>query len=429
MGTFKHKNRVPTLDMSDICVIGAGPAGLMAAIQAGKLGVPTVVLEAGKVPCQKLLLTGGGRCNLSHAGSPAEILDRLRPKDRFLRHAIHTFPPDWVIRFFGELGLETVTEPDGRIFPRSNLALDVKDALLEAAKMANVKVMTGCKVRRIRIDGQRFVIESEKGQFLANGLVLATGGLSYPQTGSTGDWLRLAQGLGHKIVSPRPGLVPLVSKELWPRDLAGISLQEVRLVAEGQRRFVESGPLVFTEDGIGGPAALDLSRDLAGDLAGGQAHIEVHLDLAPALCQESLERMMVQWANQTGSRQVLTCMAQVLPRRLAEVVLEKAGCSRSVLASQLDRKTRFRIMKAVKAMPLTITGTRPIGQAMITIGGVDTRQIDPKTMGSMVCPGLFFAGEILDVDGPCGGYNLQICWSTGALAGRSAAQAATTQGR
>ncbi|MDH7600125.1 MAG: aminoacetone oxidase family FAD-binding enzyme, partial [Sedimentisphaerales bacterium] len=273
------------------------------------------------------------------------------------------------------------------------------------------------------------VVKTKAQSIQCRTVILATGGLSYPQTGSTGHGLKIAASLGHALIPPRPGLVPLLTAQGWPGQLAGVSLDHVVLRAMAPSgRYSSAGPLVFTNDGIGGPATMDLSRDLAAELAKPRTQIPATIDLSGNLNQDVLEQLVLGWARTSGSSQVLTCLSGLLPKRLARVVLDEAGCDSKTLACELDKANRARIVQELKAMPITITGTKPLEQATITIGGVDTRQVDPRTMASRVCPGLFFAGEILDVDGPCGGYNLQICWSTGALAGRSAALMAAHRG-
>lgn len=425
MHRFKDKKALPATkghQPIQVCVVGAGPAGLMAAIQAARKKAQVVILEANQIPGAKLLLTGGGRCNLTHTGRPEQILRRLYPKDRFLRHAIYSYGPQWVRRFFKDIGIETYHGPDGRVFPVCDKAQDVCQALVIAANQARARLLLGRKALSIQRKDNGFTIQTTEETLLSSTLVLATGGLSYPQTGSTGDGLELAQALGHTIVPLRPGLVPLVTAQPWPGQLQGLSLQDVRLCGRfSSKHIITTSPLVFTADGIGGPAGLDMSRLIAHYSQG--CPVELTMDLTPDLSRQDLEHLFIRWAIQHGARKVSTCLSQLIPRRLAVVVLQHVGCPDHLQMSQLQRDARNRIIQSIKAMPLTVRDTGPLEQAMVTIGGIDTTAIDPVTMQSNVCPGLFFAGEILDVDGPTGGYNLQICWSTGATAGHGAASA------
>lgn len=427
MPRFKDKKDLPITKghrSIQVCVVGAGPAGLMAAIQAAMKKAQVVILEANQTPGAKLLLTGGGRCNLTHAGRPQEILRRLEPKDRFVRHAIHSYGPQWVRDFFKTIGIQTYQGPDGRVFPVCDKAQEVCKALVAAANQFGARLLLGHKVLSIQRKDDGFTIQTTQGTLFSATIVLATGGLSYPQTGSLGDGLRLAQALGHGIVPPKPGLVQLITEQPWPGQLQGLSLQDVRLCGRfSGKQIVTTGPVVFTADGIGGPASLDMSRLIAHYSQG--YPVELSMDLAPGHSRQDLEHIFTRWAVRHGARKVSTPLSQVIPRRLAAVILQHVGYPDHLQISQLQRDARNRIIQSIKAMPLTVRGTGPMEQAMVTIGGIDTTAIDPLTMQSRLCPGLFFAGEILDVDGPTGGYNLQICWSTGAIAGQSAASALT----
>jgi predicted Rossmann fold flavoprotein len=259
-------------------------------------------------------------------------------------------------------------------------------------------------------------------EICADKVVLASGGLSYPDTGSTGDGLRMAEALGHTIIPPRPALVPLVTQENWPGSLAGVSVDRVTVSARPHgRKVAESGAMLFTQDGIGGPAILNLSRHLTDCLPNRTDPIQVHVDLVPAMSDDDLERRARQWAQASPKKTIGQVLADLVPRRLAAVVAGQAGGAGDLQTCQLTKEARRRLVAVLKTLELHIVGTRPMAEATVMRGGVDAGQIEPKTMESRICPGLFFAGEVIDVDGPCGGYNLQICWSTGALAGRSAA--------
>lgn len=266
----------------DVCVIGAGPAGLMAAIHAAGAGARTTVLEANTAAGRKLLLTGGGRCNLTHAGQPQEILAAFKPKDRFLRHAFYELPPAQVIDFFHEQGLKTRGEPDGCVFPATDRAKDVREVLLEEARRHGVTIFYGRKVLEVLRRPPALAAVTASREICADKVVLASGGLSYPDTGSTGDGLRMAEVLGHTLIPPRPALVPLVTQEKWPGSLAGVSVDRVTVSARPRgRRVAESGAMLFTQDGIGGPSILNLSRHLTDYLPNRRDPIQVQVDLVP----------------------------------------------------------------------------------------------------------------------------------------------------
>jgi len=404
-----------------ICIIGAGPAGLMAAIYAARTRVPVTIIEAGAGAGRKLLLTGGGRCNFTHAGRADEIAQAFGKAGRFLRYSLHELPPADVIEFFRARGVPAATEPDGCVFPAGNKAADVLNVLLHEAQTLGVRLSYGTTVTDVRACNEGFAIGTNAEPIQATRLIIATGGVSWPQTGSTGDGYRFAAALGHTIVPPRAALVPLIAKEAWVGDLAGISLPRVRMqTTAGKRRLTAEGPMLFTQSGIGGPAVLDLSRLLADELFAARRDVVVKLDMADQLHEPELDRQFQEKIQAHPKRTVAGILAEFVPRQLSQVLCRRARCDGDVQAGQLKAEVRRRLIASMKGLPLSITGTEPIAKATVTRGGVSTDQIEPETMESKLCPGLFFAGEVIDVDGPCGGYNLQMCWSTGALAGHNA---------
>lgn len=407
---------------TEICIIGAGPAGLMAAIHAARDGVTTTVLEANAEAGRKLLLTGGGRCNLTHEADPNEMVRAFGPGGRFLRHCLHELSPAATRAFFHSHGLPSKVEPDGCVFPVSDRASDIRDLLVRQAQKLGVRLACREPAQEVtRCDGI-FVVRTSQHMIRAGGLIVATGGVTWPQTGSTGDGYRLAAAFGHTIRPARPALVPLVTPERWVRDLAGVSVANVRMRARiGNRRIATDGGMVFTHNGIGGPAALDLSRLIADYLSTQGRSIDIEIDLAPEPDATELDRQMRgQWTAHP-KKNTANALPAALPRRLALALCDRAGCDPKSPAGQITKEAQRRLAALIKAVPLRVIGTRPIEEATVTRGGVHTDEIDPQTIESRLCPGLFCAGEVLDVDGPCGGYNLQMCWSTGAVAGRSAA--------
>jgi predicted Rossmann fold flavoprotein len=415
---------------TQICIIGAGPAGLMASIFSAGLSTKTVVINAGPSPGQKLLLTGGGRCNLTHQAEPKELVREYGNKGRFLSYSLYEFSPRDVREFFSDLGLQTKVEKaspersreEGCVFPVTESAADVRDVLVSRAKSLGVKFLSGRRITDITYENGIFIGLTGKEQIYAEKLIIATGGLSWPKTGCTGDGYRFAQKFGHHIVEPRPALVPLVARETWPGRLAGTALENVRISAHiRNKKVTTTGALVFTGDGIGGPAVQDMSWYLTDYLPAAENPIEISLDLIPHLEQYELESQITKRIAENPKKKVVNILAEFVPKRFSVLLCGQAGCDEQAPAGQLKKDVRKQLIKLTRALPLSILRTRPIDEATVTRGGIDVAQVNPKTMESKLCPGLFFAGEVLDVDGPCGGYNLQICWSTGALAGSSAA--------
>ncbi|MCP4612286.1 MAG: NAD(P)/FAD-dependent oxidoreductase [Planctomycetes bacterium] len=408
---------------TEICIIGAGPTGLTAAIFAAQGGAHVTIIEGNTTPGRKLMLTGGGRCNLTHNARAAELVRAFGSvQGRFLSYCLYKFSPQDVLEFFSSLGLKTRTEQDGCVFPASDRAGDVRDALVNRAKKLGVNFLYDKRVDKITKEAGTFIIHTPKEPVRAEIVIIATGGLSWPKTGCTGDGYRFARSFGHNITQARASLVPLVSLEDWPGQLAGTPVENVRISARiNNKKVITAGALIFTEDGIGGPAVLDMSRHLTDYLDTEKKPIEIALDFAPNVEQSAFGKEMTELLNANPKKKVVNILAEFLPKRIGIFLCKRAGCDDEVSAGQLKKDSRKILIADIKALPLSIVRTREIAEATVTRGGVSLKEIEPKTMESKICSGLFFAGEVLDVDGPCGGYNLQICFSTGALAGTSAA--------
>jgi predicted Rossmann fold flavoprotein len=383
------------LERTKVCIIGAGPAGLMASIHCVLANAETIVIESNTTAGRKLLLTGGGRCNLTHLGSPDEIVCSFGPKGRFLSYALHKFTPEHARHFFRELGLESIVEKDGCVFPASDRASDVRDCLINHAKKRGVRFFFDKPVKRIMREGNSFTIHTNRDSFVAEKVIIATGGLSFPQTGSTGEGYRFARELGHTIVEPRASLVPLVTREKWPAQIAGTAVENVRVCAHiNNKKITTAGALVFTDDGIGGLAAWDMSRHLTDHLPALEKPLEVTIDLVPQVTQVQLEKQVTALIADNPKKKIVNVLMEFVPRRLAEVLCKLADCN-EIEANQLKKEVRKKLISNLKALPLSIVNTRPIAEAIATRGGVTAAEIETKTMESKICPGLFFGGGVL----------------------------------
>ncbi|MBN1974340.1 MAG: NAD(P)/FAD-dependent oxidoreductase [Sedimentisphaerales bacterium] len=408
---------------TQVCIIGAGPSGLMASIFAARAGASTIVMETNTSLGRKLLLTGGKRCNLTHQIESAHLIHLYDKMGKFLSCCIYEYSPQYIRNFFAQIGLNTTVEEDGCVFPATYKAEDVKNVLIREVQRLKVKFFYDKPVREIVKVAGGFLIKTDKQQFLAEKIIIATGGISWPQTGSTGDGYRFAKNLGHSIVEPRASLVPLVTSEKWTKELAGTSISNVSISANlNRKRIVTHGAIVFTNNGLGGPAAQDMSRYMTDFLPAEEKPLGIALDLVPYLQQEEMEEQIIRFTNENPKKKLENALADFVPKRIASIICSFAGCDDDVPMGQLKKEIRQKIVRLIKALPLSVLRTRPIEEATVTRGGVNLAEINPKTMESKICPGLFFAGEVIDADGPCGGYNLQICWSTGALAGSCAAK-------
>jgi hypothetical protein len=421
---------------SDVSIIGAGPAGLMAAIFAAEFRqrrTKTIIFEANTAAGRKLLLTGGGRCNITHDCDIKDFARAFGEKQRFVQHCLYEFSPQDLRKFFADSGLSTKVQEDGCVFPVSEKSSDVREVLVARANRAGVQFLYGSPAANIeKIDKKDsvFTISSGKGTFVSKKVIIATGGLSYPQTGSTGDGYRLAQRFGHTIIEPKAALVPLITREDWPDQLAGTTLSDIKIMATFENKKINSsGSLVFTQDGIGGPAVLDFSRLITNYLSANGKSIAVSIDTLANTNEAELEKRFLKLCEQNPKKTLKGLLALLYPQRFAATFCERFSFDGNKIARQLEKSERKKLIKLLKVLPLTITAARPVEEATITHGGVSTDEINPKTMESLVCPGLYFAGEVIDIDGPCGGFNLQFAFSSGILAGKSAAESAIESNR
>lgn len=407
-----------------VVVIGGGPAGMTAAIFAAARGARVTLLERNEKLGKKLYITGKGRCNLTNTAGADELQSSIPRGGRFLMSALSAFGSKDVREWFESLGVPTVEERGGRVFPASGKASDITRALTRAMNARGVRVSLGARVSSIVISSGRVAgVLVEGGKRLDCGAaIIATGGMSYPATGSTGDGYRLAEAIGHTITPTRPSLVPLISSAQWVRSLQGLSLRNVTLSASsgGKRVMSEMGELLFTHFGISGPLALTLSSR-APDNPGAIESIAITLDLKPALSLEQLDARLLRVFADNPRKRLDTVMCSLLPSRLAASFPDLCGISAARTPSAISRAERAAIAQKLKALPLPVSGFTGFEDAVITRGGVDVKEIDPRTMESKLAGGLYFAGEVIDADALTGGFNLQIAFSTGAKAGAAAA--------
>jgi len=409
-------------EIYDIAVIGGGPAGSMAAICAGQLKKNVVLIERNNSLGKKILLSGRGRCNITNTAPVERFMEKFGEKGHFLKPAFYSFFNQDLIEFFESKGLKLKIERQGRIFPVTDMAHSIVEVLKGCLEENNVRIFYNIRLLNLERMAGLFLLELEGNKRMkARKVVLATGGASYKITGSTGDGFRIAEKLGHTIVPLRPALVPLKTKEVWVRELQGLTLKNIRITFEcGKKKVVSDvGELLFTHFGVSGPLVLDLSGQIVHFL---EKHREIRLliDLKPGLRPEQLEKRLLTEFNTGGKTQVKNIMKSLLPHRLIPVFIGLSGIEPEKRGNQISQKERQLIRDLLKAVPLTIIGSLPLEEAMVTDGGISTKEINPRTMESKIVPGLYFAGEIIDGSAPSGGYNLQKAFSTGYLAGEKA---------
>ena len=409
----------------DIAVIGAGPAGVMAAIRAAQLKKSVLLIERNDAIGKKLLITGKGRCNITNSAPLDTFVERFGRQGNFLRSAFFKFCNEDLMAFFKDKGLELKTERQGRVFPVTDDSRAIVKVLHEYLSGAGVEMRYNSRVKELHKKADIFRIELENGSEVeARRVIIATGGASYKATGSTGDGFRIAERLGHTIAKLKPGLVPLKTEEHWVKGLQGLALENIRVTFEcGRKKLVSDiGELMFTHFGVSGPLVLDLSGNVV-DLLEKEGKAGLLIDLKPGLTVEQLDRRLLNEFKDNGTKSAKNIFKALLPLRLIDAVIEMAGVDHSKRGSQISQEERRRLVQALKGLRLTVTGALALEEAMVTGGGVSTKQIDPRTMESKVVPGLYFAGEVIEGAASSGGYNLQQAFSTGHLAGESAAYA------
>ena len=402
----------------DLIVVGGGPAGMFAAITAARNGAKVLLLEKNDRLGKKLLITGKGRCNVTNDCPAEEVLRNTPRNGRFLYSAMTAFPPESTKQFFENQGCPLKTERGNRVFPQSDRSASILDSLKKALTDQGVTVKTG-RVRQIlTLDGAVSGVRTDGDEYTAPSVILATGGASYPATGSTGDGYAMAQKLGHRVIPAQGSLVPLETAGEDCRRMQGLSLRNVgvRLLdARGKVLYRDFGELLFTHFGVSGPTVLSASCHLKGE---GCCLV---IDLKPALEEGKLDARILRDLELYQNRTMENALTDLLPRSMIPVVLDRLEIDPAMQANSLTKEKRRALVGLLKAFRVEITGKRPVAEAIITSGGVKVSEIDPKTMESKLVPGLFFAGEVIDCDAYTGGFNLQIAWATAFAAGRSAA--------
>ena len=406
--------------MKRVVVIGGGAAGLMAAVIAGREGAKVTLLEKMNYVGKKMGITGKGRCNITNACDMSEFIKNTPGNGKFLYGAYERFTNEDLLQLLHDAGLETKVERGGRVFPASDSALDVRNTFMKLMKHYGVDVHLEEPVKKLLVDdGVVTGVVTDKETYHADAVVIATGGKSYPATGSTGDGYILAAQVGHKITDIRPSLVPIVTEETWVKDLMGLSLRNVELsvVAKNKVQAKMFGEMMFTHFGITGPIVLSLSHTV-GKLMRKKniGTIGLDINLKPALSPETLDKRLQKDFDLYSKKQLINGMKDLLPSRLIPLIIELAGIDPQKPINQISKEERQQIGYMLQHMPLTVKGLRPVEEAIVTAGGISLKEFNPKTMESKLVKGLYGAGEVLDIDAFTGGYNLQAAFSTGYVA-------------
>lgn len=414
--------------MNRVVIVGAGAAGMMAAVAAAELGAEVILLEKMDQAGRKLRITGKGRCNLTNTAQLKDFITHIGPDGRWMRNCFSQMFNTQLMDFFERRNVPLVEERGHRVYPKSGKSLDIFLALInDLETRPNVEIRKNCAVKSLTED--RHGVRLQDGSTVrGDAVIIATGGLSYPTTGSTGIGYRLAEEAGHSVVPQVPSLVSLNCQEKIPQELVGFVLKNVGLAitrpGDNKRLYEGFGEMTFSENGIDGPLVLSASRQVSRLLNGGEKLV-AHIDLKPALDNETLDRRLIEDLNANGTRLFHDALRMWLPAELVQLALDRLHIEYYKRLHQINGNERRKLLQFLKNVEFTLCGTGDYNTAVVTQGGVNTKEINPKTMESKLVPGLYFAGEVLDLDADTGGYNLQIAFSTGYAAGRAAASAAS----
>lgn len=407
--------------MSKVVIVGGGAAGMMAAIISARKGNEVSLYEQNEKLGKKLFITGKGRCNVTNDSDCEELLSNVISNPKFLYSAFYDFDAGACMDFFESLGVRLKTERGNRVFPHSDHSSDIIRALEYEMRRLGVKIFLNTAVKEVLVEADRCVgvLLSDGGRATADSVLLATGGVSYPLTGANGSGLKMAQELGHKVTPLYPALVPLRIKETWCHELMGLSLRNVSLqIKNGKKKLYEGfGEMLFTHFGVSGPLVLSASSKIVKKIEKGE--LSLFIDLKPALTNEQLDKRILRDFEAAHNKQFKNSLKDLLPTKLIPVLIALSGISPEKKVNEITRGERMTLVNLMKQLPLTITGTGDFKEAIITQGGISVKEINPSTMESKVVKNLYFAGECMDVDALTGGFNLQIAWSTGYLAGTS----------
>jgi len=413
-------NHFMAMTHADVVVVGGGAAGLMAAIEAARRGRRTVLLEKNRQPGLKILISGGGRCNLTTTRHGKDLEAQYgKRRGRYLRHALRSFPPSALREFIEDAGVPLQEEDLEKLFPVSQKARDVVVALVRLVRESGAELRGESPVTAVRRADDQFVLQTPSGEVSADSVILATGGLSYPKTGATGDGYGFCEQFGHTITQTWPALAPLCCDEQWVRELQGIVLQGVDIACldqAGKETLRRRRPILFTHKGLSGPAPMDL----AGDVEEQAGRASVRFDFAPEQAREQLEQSWLEQARLHGARRVESVLPRWLPERMRQALLHVSGCDAGQRLATWPKDGRRRLLATVKGLSLPIPRSRGYGHAEVTRGGVALDEVDARTMQSKLQAGLFICGELLDIDGPIGGFNFQAAFAMGRLAGLTA---------
>lgn len=402
-----------------VVVIGAGPGGILAAGKASQRGHDVTLLEKNDRIGKKILISGKGRCNITNDTDIEGLIENIPGNGNFLYSAFYTFSNQDLIEFLKEYGLETKIERGGRVFPVSDNAKDVNAALLRFLNIAGVNLKLNSPVHEILASEDKIkgVVLKDGSKILCDSVVLASGGASYPGTGSTGDGYTMAKKLGHTIIDLKPSLVPLITEEGWVKELQGLSLKNISITLlnkAGKKIYTDFGEMLFTHFGVSGPVILSASRHI---LDYEYRNVKLVIDLKPALTEDKLDERVQRDFEKYSRKQFKNSLDELLPQKMIPVIIKLSGIDPEKFVNQIRKEERKSLVKLLKNLTITINGSRPIKDAIVTAGGVSTDEINPSTMESKLIEGLYFAGEVIDVDAYTGGFNLTIAFSTGYLAG------------
>lgn len=407
--------------MSKVIVIGGGPAGMLAALAAAKKGGKVILLEKNEKLGKKLYITGKGRCNITNACDTEDLFANVPRNAKFLYSAIYAFDNHQVMQFFEKNGLKLKTERGNRVFPETDHSSDVIRTLQNALRQAGVEVRLFAETEEILTveDTVQGVRQKNGEKLYADAVIIATGGFSYQSTGSTGDGYRFAEDTGHALTDREPSLVPFVAKESYVKEMQGLSLKNVNvsIFRKNRKIYEDFGEMLFTHFGVSGPLMLSASSLVGSKNTGEELHMEINLK--PALTEEQLDKRILRDFDENKNRQFKNSIQKLLPSKMVPVMIELSGIHPDKKVNEITKEERAQLVRCIRAFPLTLTGLRDFNEAIITRGGVSVKDVNPSTMESKKVKGLYFAGEVLDVDALTGGFNLQIAWSTGYLAGDS----------